>query len=58
MHESNPTMSGFLATPDEAAAGVIEAVMEGRRYIVTHGRFEDAVRSRADALLAATEAAP
>lgn len=58
MHESNPTMSGFLATPEEAAAGVVGAVLEGRRYIITHGRFEAAVRSRADALLAAGAAAP
>jgi NAD(P)-dependent dehydrogenase (short-subunit alcohol dehydrogenase family) len=58
MHESNPTMSQFLATPEEAASGVIQAVLEGRRYIVTHGRFEDAVRARAGALLAASEAAP
>lgn len=57
MHESNPAMSEFLASPEEAAAGVVEAVLEGRRYIVTHGRFEEAVRARAKALLVASEAA-
>ena len=58
MHESNPTMAQFLATPEEAAAGVIEAVLGGRRYVVTHGEFLGALATRERELrVAATEAA-
>jgi NAD(P)-dependent dehydrogenase (short-subunit alcohol dehydrogenase family) len=58
MHESNPTMAQFLATPEEAAAGVIEAVLGDRRYVVTHGEFLEALATRERELrVAATEAA-
>jgi NAD(P)-dependent dehydrogenase (short-subunit alcohol dehydrogenase family) len=57
MHESNPTMAQFLATPEEAAAGVIDAILGDRRYIVTHGAFLEALDTRARELrVAATEA--
>ncbi len=58
MHESNPTMAQFLATPEEAAAGVIDAVLGDRRYVVTHGAFLEALANRERELrVAATEAA-
>jgi NAD(P)-dependent dehydrogenase (short-subunit alcohol dehydrogenase family) len=58
MHESNPTMAQFLATPEEAAAGVIDAVLGDHRYVVTHGEFREALATRERELrIAATEAA-
>ena len=57
MHASNPTMSEFLATPEEAAAGVVDAILEGRRYVVTHGRFTDALDAWFGDLRAAVERA-
>jgi len=57
MHESNPTMAEFLATPEEAAAGVIAAILDDRRDIVTHGEFLEALDTRHRELRAAAEAA-
>jgi NAD(P)-dependent dehydrogenase (short-subunit alcohol dehydrogenase family) len=57
MVESNPTMSQFLATPEEAAAGVIEALLDGSRYVITHGEFVDAIAARAAEVTRAAEAA-
>ena len=58
MHESNPTMAQFLATPEEAADGVIDAVLIDRRYVVTHGDFLEALEAREQQLRsAAAEAA-
>lgn len=57
MIASNPAMATALATPDEAAAGVIEAVLEGVRYIVTHGDLTAAVAERSEVLARAAEAA-
>ncbi|MGO8862922.1 MAG: SDR family NAD(P)-dependent oxidoreductase [Acidimicrobiales bacterium] len=58
MHESNPTMSQFLATPEEAAAGVIDAILDDRPYVVTHGEFLEALDTRGRELRsAATRAA-
>lgn len=57
MIASNPKMASMLATPEDAAAGVVEAVLAGEPYIVTHGDLTDAVSSRATALARAAEAA-
>lgn len=53
MHESNPTMSQFLATPEDAARGVVDALLADARYVITHGEFTDAITDRAAALHAA-----
>jgi NAD(P)-dependent dehydrogenase (short-subunit alcohol dehydrogenase family) len=57
MHESNPTMSQFLATPEEAAVGVVDAILGDRRYVVTHGEFLEALDARHRELCTAAEAA-
>jgi NAD(P)-dependent dehydrogenase (short-subunit alcohol dehydrogenase family) len=57
MIASNPDMAAMLATPEEAATGVIEAVLAGERYVITHGDLTAAVVARAEALTAAAEAA-
>jgi hypothetical protein len=53
MHESNPAMSTFLATPEAAAQGVVEALLAGAPYIITHGQFDEAIDERAAQLHAA-----
>jgi NAD(P)-dependent dehydrogenase (short-subunit alcohol dehydrogenase family) len=57
MHESNPTMSEFLTTPEEAAEGVVDALLAGKRYVITHGQFTEAIATRAAELTSAAEAA-
>jgi NAD(P)-dependent dehydrogenase (short-subunit alcohol dehydrogenase family) len=57
MHESNPTMSQFLATPEDAARGVVDALLADARYVITHGDFDDAITKRARELRAASAAA-
>jgi NAD(P)-dependent dehydrogenase (short-subunit alcohol dehydrogenase family) len=54
MHESNPTMSTFLATPQEAARGVVDALLADAPYIITHGEFDAAIDKRALELHAAS----
>lgn len=46
MMASNPDMAAALATADDAAAGVIEAVLAGEPYVVTHGDLVAAVADR------------
>jgi NAD(P)-dependent dehydrogenase (short-subunit alcohol dehydrogenase family) len=53
MHESNPTMSQFLATPEDAARGVVDALLADMPYVITHGDFGDAIAKRAELLRAA-----
>ncbi len=57
MIASNPGMAAMLATPDDAAAGVIEAVLADEPYVITHGDLVDAVTARAATLTHAAEAA-
>ena len=57
IYESNPTMASFLATPEEAAAGVVDAILDGRRYVVTHGDFVAALDGRNRELGVAVDAA-
>jgi NAD(P)-dependent dehydrogenase (short-subunit alcohol dehydrogenase family) len=57
MIASNPQMAadGMVATPEEAAEGVVEAVLAGERYVITHGDFVDALTARHSALIRAAE---
>ena len=54
---SNPDMVSALASPEDAAGGVLDAVLGGAPYIVTHGDLVEAVASRGAALEAAAESA-
>jgi NAD(P)-dependent dehydrogenase (short-subunit alcohol dehydrogenase family) len=54
---SNPGMAAMLATPEDAATGVIEAVLAGEPYVVTHGDLTAAVSDRSAKLLRAAERA-
>lgn len=57
MVASNPGMAEMLTTAEDAAAGVIEAVLAGEPYIITHGDLTAAVQKRSDSLGRAAEAA-
>lgn len=57
MLASNPDMAAALATPEEAARTVVDAVLDGEPYVITHGDLVDAVSRRAAALHRAAEAA-
>lgn len=57
MAASNPGMAAMLATADDAAAGVVEAVLAGEPYVVTHGDLVGAVAARCAQLTRAAEAA-
>ena len=53
MLASNPGMASMLATCEDAAAGVIEAVLAGTPYVITHGDLTAPVAARAEQLAAA-----
>jgi len=57
MMASNPDMVQAPVSPEEAAANVVDALLAGERYIVTHGDLVGAVTSRDEQLLAAAKAA-
>jgi NAD(P)-dependent dehydrogenase (short-subunit alcohol dehydrogenase family) len=57
MMASNPEMVQAPVSPQEAAANVVDALLSGERYIVTHGDLVGAVTSRGEQLLAAAKAA-
>jgi NAD(P)-dependent dehydrogenase (short-subunit alcohol dehydrogenase family) len=46
MLASNPGLAEGVVTADEAAAGVVDAVLAGERYVVTHGDLAHAVDAR------------
>jgi hypothetical protein len=50
-------MAAMLATPEDAAVGVIEAILAGERYVITHGDLTGAVTARAAELTRAADAA-
>jgi NAD(P)-dependent dehydrogenase (short-subunit alcohol dehydrogenase family) len=50
MIASNPEMATMLATPEEAAVGVIEAILADEPYVITHGDLSEAVAARSAAL--------
>jgi NAD(P)-dependent dehydrogenase (short-subunit alcohol dehydrogenase family) len=56
VYASNPTMATFVATPEDAAAGVVEQILAGVHYVITHGAFVEAIDRRAADLRAAAEA--
>jgi NAD(P)-dependent dehydrogenase (short-subunit alcohol dehydrogenase family) len=55
MNASNPEMTSMLATADDAAAGVIEAVMADEPCVITHGDLTEAVTTRSVQLTRAAE---
>jgi NAD(P)-dependent dehydrogenase (short-subunit alcohol dehydrogenase family) len=55
MMASNPTMASAIATPEDAAANTVDAVLTGEPYVITHGDLVDAVTTRSDALRHAAE---
>lgn len=57
MIASNEAMASMLATPEDASAGVIEAILDGAPYVVTHGDLTAAVTERARHLHAAADRA-
>jgi hypothetical protein len=57
MIESNPEMAAMLATPHDAAPGVIEAVLAGEAYVITHGDLTTAAAERSAALSRAAKSA-
>ena len=57
MIASNPAMASMLATPEDAAAGVIEAILADEPYVITHGDLTAAVAARAAGLTRAAETA-
>jgi len=57
MLASNPGMAADVALPEQAAANVVEDLLNGERYIVTHGNLVDAVDSRCDQLRTAAQRA-
>ena len=50
MMASNPELAAVLATAEDAAAGVIEAVLAGEPYVITHGDLTGAVVARCEKL--------
>lgn len=57
MFASNAGMGSVLASPDDAAAAVLPAILAGEPYAVTHGDLVAAVDARAAALRTAAERA-
>jgi NAD(P)-dependent dehydrogenase (short-subunit alcohol dehydrogenase family) len=57
MAASNPAMMRELASPEDAARRVLDALLAGERYVVTHGDLVDAVASRNAELRRAAEIA-
>jgi NAD(P)-dependent dehydrogenase (short-subunit alcohol dehydrogenase family) len=57
MLASNPAMAEDVATPEDAAAGVLDALLAGERYVITHGNLVDAIDERTSGLRRAAEAA-
>ena len=53
MMASNPEMVQAPANPDDAAANVVDALLSGERYIITHGDLVGAVERRQEQLHAA-----
>ena len=54
---SNPDMTSALATADDAAAGVVEAILAGEPHVITHGNLTAAVDRRSTSLADAARTA-
>lgn len=57
MMASTPTMAAALVSAEEAAQGVVDAVLAGARYVITHGDLAGAIDERASRLRSAAHAA-
>jgi NAD(P)-dependent dehydrogenase (short-subunit alcohol dehydrogenase family) len=57
MMASTPTMAAALVSAEAAASGVVEPVLAGARYVVTHGDLAGAIDDRASRLRSAAHAA-
>jgi NAD(P)-dependent dehydrogenase (short-subunit alcohol dehydrogenase family) len=57
MAAANPDMVSQLATPEQAAANVVDALLAGEPYIVSHGLLVEAVDRRSALLRAAAATA-
>ena len=57
MVESNPGMATMLASPEDAARAVLDSLLAGEPYVITHGDLVGAVDDRTTALRRAAEAA-
>jgi NAD(P)-dependent dehydrogenase (short-subunit alcohol dehydrogenase family) len=54
---STPTMAAALVSAEEAASGVLDAVLAGAPYVITHGDLRAAIDQRASRLRSAAHAA-
>lgn len=57
MHASNPDLARDVASPEDAARNVFDALLAGERYIVTHGDLVEPVATRCEELRLAVERA-
>jgi NAD(P)-dependent dehydrogenase (short-subunit alcohol dehydrogenase family) len=57
MHASNPALARDVTTPEEASRRVVDAVLAGEPYVVTHGDLVDAVAARCRELRRAAQRA-
>jgi NAD(P)-dependent dehydrogenase (short-subunit alcohol dehydrogenase family) len=57
MMASNPSMAREVATPQDAARRVVDALLADEPYVVTHGYLVDAVMARSNDLRRAASAA-
>jgi NAD(P)-dependent dehydrogenase (short-subunit alcohol dehydrogenase family) len=57
MMASNPSMAQDVATPEDAARRVVDALLADEPYVVTHGNLVDAVMARSSDLRRAADAA-
>jgi NAD(P)-dependent dehydrogenase (short-subunit alcohol dehydrogenase family) len=57
MMASNPSMAQDVATPEDAAHRVVDALLADEPYVVTHGNLVDAVMARSNDLRRAADAA-
>ena len=57
MVESNPGMTESVVTPEDAAHRVLDALLAGEPYVITHGDLVDAVDARSGLLRRAAEEA-
>jgi NAD(P)-dependent dehydrogenase (short-subunit alcohol dehydrogenase family) len=57
MMASTPTIAAALVSAEDAASGVVDAVLSGTPYVVTHGDLRAAVDERAARLRSAAHAA-
>jgi NAD(P)-dependent dehydrogenase (short-subunit alcohol dehydrogenase family) len=55
--DSNPNMAAMLATCEDAASGVVEAILRGEPYVITHGDLTEAIATRNTLLSRSAEAA-